>query len=112
VSNAPIAAKLPGQYRVKPPVGPPRLVDIVLDDSRYISDADIRIDSSWGVWLNPDAMVSASQNEMTPVKINRIQTGGYTVELSYAQAALNKVWVGSMTDSFADQEFVPASGVI
>jgi hypothetical protein len=76
----------------------------------FISDMAVRIVSTRGVWLDPEAAVSNSQNQKTPVRIY-VTAKGYTVELSSTQVWLKKFWVISMTDFFANQGFIPSTGV-
>jgi hypothetical protein len=109
--DVPSPGKLPEQYRSRPSGMPRCLGEIIPDTECFISETGISIDSTWGVWLNPKAAVSSSQNRDTPVKICRTQRG-YTVELNYAQKELKKFWVASTSDSFADQEFIPAQAII
>ena len=104
--------ELPYQYRAKAP-SPARTLDEAIDDDNQIcvDITAVSIDSKWGVWLDPKAPISDVQDKKTPIRIYRAR-GGYSVDLSYAARELKKVWVASMTDSFADKGFIPATTVM
>jgi hypothetical protein len=107
--NSPtLPAKLPEAYRAKPAISPPRLQDAGTDGEFYISDMAVEIDATWGVWLDPNAVVSDTQSRERPVRIYATPRG-YSVELT---SSGKKVWIASTTDSFAGQGFIPAVGVI
>jgi hypothetical protein len=113
VSDGPFPGKLPAHYHAKPPKLPPSIRDMPIDAGNQlcISDTAVRIDATWGVWLDPNAPVFAVQDKKTPIKVYRTSKG-YSVDLTYASMELKKVWVTSMTDSFADQGFIPVWGVM
>jgi hypothetical protein len=107
--NSPsLPAKLPEAYRAKPAISPKRLQDAGTDGEFYISDMAVKIDATWGVWLDPNALVSETRSQESSVMIYGTP-GGYSVDLARSG---KKVWIASTTDSFAGQGFIPAFSVI
>jgi hypothetical protein len=63
------------------------------------------------VWLDPDAVVSFTQDQKTPVVV-LANSSGFTVDLRYAKKTLGKFWIPSMINSFVEHGFIPACGVM
>jgi hypothetical protein len=110
-SRSPSPDTLPEQYGVPTPKTHQCLGEMGTDSQFCISDTAIRIDARWGVWLDPDAVVSFTQDQKTPVVVLG-NSSGFTVDLRYAKKTLGKFWIPSMIISFVDHGFIPACGVM
>ena len=100
-------ASLPSEYRFKAPRLPACVVDMKLPEFT-VSETAIRIDKTWGVWVDPKAPAfTAAANDRA--NSHSSSPDGYMVDLSYTQRdEFKKVWAASLMESFAGQGFVPA----
>lgn len=111
MSDAPSPDTLPDKYGVPTPTTHQCLGEMGTDSQFCISDTAIRIDARWRVWLDPNAVVSFTQDQKTPVLVFRTSEG-FTVDLRYTKKTLGKFWIPSMINSFVDHGFIRVCGVI
>jgi hypothetical protein len=101
-------ASLPFEHRAKAPAAPTCAQDMRAGQFT-VSETSIRIDKTWGVWIDPKAPAFTTQpTREAPIIITHYDHDDYMVDLSYAKSDLKKVWVASLMESFADQGFLPA----
>lgn len=86
---------VPEAFRKKPPAAPATVSDMQIGETRFVEVAALRVDQSWGMWIDPSAvakiMKSGALDQPAPIRVDRL-ADGYRVFLTYAVNTRRQTW--------------------